>query len=307
MKRSLLVLSAVSLLTATSALAQFRGDDRSGVTTAPAPAFGVTHQSDGVYTDSRGQNPPAIFTASNVLHQGTTQITVTFTPSQQASWGASPLATEAAPMIFLGARVYKDGVNVNSVTSGTVTAGEGTFDWGGNTDWPNPNAALALTRSGTVFRSRAFNVRDVLTGTRGKVISRMMVIVKSPGDIRRCDDPQGCQQTDNREFTFAPNTITSVRDAAEYVEGATSSPNPMSDMMLINFTLKKPTAVTARIFDSFGREIRTIMRGQTFGTGACAIEWDGVSNEGSEVAAGVYFYRLEVEGGIRTGKFVVAH
>jgi hypothetical protein len=309
MKRLLLVLSAVSLLTATSTFAQFRADDRSAITSSPAPAFGISHQNDGVYTDVRGQNPPAIFTASNVLNQGTTQITITYAPAAQASWGPNPLANEAAPMIFLGARVLKSGVNPSSVTAGTVTAGEGNFDWGGNAPGgfgDQPVAALALTRSGNLFRTRPFNVREVLPNTVNKTIARMMVIVKAPGDIRRCDDPQGCQQTDNREFTFAPNLITSVRDAAEYVDGASSAPNPMSDMMLINFTLKKPTLVTARIFDAFGSEIRTILRGQTFGIGSCTIEWDGIANDGSEVTAGVYFYRLEVNGGILNGKFIVS-
>ncbi|TAE25457.1 MAG: T9SS C-terminal target domain-containing protein [Candidatus Kapaibacterium sp.] len=313
MKRFLLS-AALTIVSVNSAFAQFNADDRSTVTSSPAPAFGVASENEGVYTDVRNQPSPALFTATNVLHQGTSSITITYTPAARASWGPNPLFNEPAPMIFLGMRVYKDGANLANATAGTVQApANGNLDWGGNNDHKAPNAALALTRVGTSssFRTPAFNPRTIMgVNLTGKTIARMMIIVKMPGDwpeLRPCSNSMGCQQTDNREFTFAPTVITgtSVRDAAEYVESASSTPNPMSDMMLINFTLKKPTPVTARIFDAMGREVRTIMRGQTFGSGACAIQWDGVSNEGVEVAAGMYFFRLEVDGGIRTGKFTV--
>ncbi len=311
MKRFLLS-AALTIVSVNSAFAQFNADDRSPVTSVPAPAFGIASEKEGVYTDVRNQPSPALFTATNVLHQGTTSITITYTPAARASWGPNPLFNEPAPMIFLGMRVYKDGINPATVTAGTVQMTSDNLDWGGNSDNKAPIAALALTRVGNSFRTPAFNPRT-LPGVNltGKTIARMMIIVKMPGDwpeLRPCSNSLGCQQTDNREFTFAPTVITGtgVRDASEYVDDANSSPNPMSDLMFISFNLKKPTSVTARIFDSFGREIRTVLRGQTFGAGACNIQWDGLSNEGSEVAAGVYFYRLEVEGGIRTGKFVVA-
>lgn len=311
MKRFLLC-AALTIASVNSAFAQFRADDRSPVTSSPAPAYGIASENEGVYTDVRNQNSPALFTATNVLHQGTSSITITYTPAAQASWGPNPLFTEQAPMIFLGMRTHKPGTDITKVTAGTVQAGSGSLDWGGNSDNKAPIAALALTKVGNSFRTPAFNPRT-LPGVdlKGQAIARMMIIVKMVGDwpmLRPCSDPMGCQQTDNREFTFAPTTIagTGVRDASEYVDGASSSPNPTSDIMFISFNLKKPTPVTARIFDSFGREIRTILRGQTFGTGACNIQWDGLSNDGSEVSSGVYFYRLEVEGGISTGKFIVS-
>jgi hypothetical protein len=298
---------AATVLASSAAFAQFRADDRSVITSSPAPAYGITHQTDGLYTDGRGQNAPALFTATNVLHQGTTAITVTFTPAAQASWGANPLANESAPMIFLGARVYKTGTNFTTVTAGTVQAPEGNFDWGGNTEWPKPSTALAMTKIGNSFRTAPFNVRTVLPDTKDRTIARMMVIVKSPGDIRPCSDPAGCQQTDNREFTFAPTTIagTSVRSAEEYIENATVTPNPFSDMAMISFSMKKPAPVTAKIYNMLGAEVRTILRNQEFNRGECLIQWDGNNNGGVEMTNGVYMYHLEIAGTVQTGRIVL--
>jgi hypothetical protein len=55
-----------------------------------------------------------------------------------------------------------------------------------------------------------------------------------------------------------------------------------------------------RVFDVTGRRIRTLFKGELLPGEARVASWDGRDREGREVAAGVYFSMLEVEGAAPT-------
>jgi len=73
-------------------------------------------------------------------------------------------------------------------------------------------------------------------------------------------------------------------------------PNPFNGGTTINYTVPwHEDAVRLRVYDVLGRTIRTFERFDV-GQGSYAIRWDGNTEEGSQVASGVYFYRLESAG-----------
>ena len=71
-------------------------------------------------------------------------------------------------------------------------------------------------------------------------------------------------------------------------------PNPFNPQTTIAFDLPKQTAVSLRIFDVSGRLVRALIDGEVYGQGRGEVTWNGRDNNGRQVAAGVYFYRLDV-------------
>ncbi len=84
---------------------------------------------------------------------------------------------------------------------------------------------------------------------------------------------------------------------------ATGYPNPFRSAALVNFTLSRPAGVTLRIYAPWGACIRTVADSWR-AAGPHRVAWDGSTATGRMAPAGVYFYRLEAEGQVASGKWV---
>lgn len=71
-----------------------------------------------------------------------------------------------------------------------------------------------------------------------------------------------------------------------------SVPNPAKGVANIKFALPTATEVTLRIYDRTGRLVRTLVHDR-LPAGYHVVKWNGTDDQGSRVASGVYFYRLE--------------
>lgn len=314
MKRFALFLFVAFACTA-SAFAQFRADTVSPVRSTPGPAYGIAGENSGaLYSDARNQAPAAVLLPTNHLHQGTDSITITYTPTAQLPFGANPLATETSLTLFLGLRTFPTTASAATITPAQViqAASAGVLQWGGSRiatpggDWgADFNAAVALTRVGANWQSR-FSLRSLFPANR-QIIARLLVLVRTISTPRRCDDPLGCQQTDNREFTFNPLNLTanSVRRTDEFVDNMLAAPNPMVNDSYIQFNMKKAGNVTVKIYNALGQEVRTILSGARFGQGMATVEWNGADNSGNRVNSGMYIYRIEVDGTVQSGSIAV--
>jgi subtilisin-like proprotein convertase family protein len=69
-------------------------------------------------------------------------------------------------------------------------------------------------------------------------------------------------------------------------------PNPFNPSTVINYTLPEASFVTLRILDVLGREVMTIVN-RSQQAGGYTVTWKGLDQNGSAVAAGNYFYRLD--------------
>lgn len=101
-------------------------------------------------------------------------------------------------------------------------------------------------------------------------------------------------------ITFGPSPSTAI-DKIEDFEAlnVTVAPNPFSHRTQFSFDLHTPEIVKLVIFDLQGQEIEQVWSEQ-MGAGSQAIPW-----EPEAVAAGVYFYRMEVNDQVKMGKVVI--
>ncbi len=81
-------------------------------------------------------------------------------------------------------------------------------------------------------------------------------------------------------------------------------PNPFNPSTVITFTLPRAQTITLEVFDVGGRRVATIASGP-YQPGSHDIHWDGRDARGTDVASGVYFYRLRVGGEAITKKMIL--
>lgn len=71
-------------------------------------------------------------------------------------------------------------------------------------------------------------------------------------------------------------------------------PNPFNSKTVIRFSLDKPGNVSLEVFDILGRKVKTLSDGFKQ-AGNYEITWNGRNSENTEVASGIYFYRLKTD------------
>jgi len=68
-------------------------------------------------------------------------------------------------------------------------------------------------------------------------------------------------------------------------------PNPFNMSTTISFSLSKTQHIDLNIYDLLGRKIRTLVSGPLV-AGGHAVTWNGLDDNGSTAASGIYFYKL---------------
>ena len=81
-------------------------------------------------------------------------------------------------------------------------------------------------------------------------------------------------------------------------------PNPFSSFTNITYQLQKPGRVVIRIYDATGQPIRSFIR-QHNNPGEYSITWDSKDRKGEKVAAGIYFYQVNLGNETYTKKMLV--
>ncbi|MEK7347576.1 MAG: ASPIC/UnbV domain-containing protein, partial [Candidatus Eisenbacteria bacterium] len=83
-------------------------------------------------------------------------------------------------------------------------------------------------------------------------------------------------------------------------------PNPTDGPTTFRLALPRATHVRLSLYDVQGRRVATPVRGSR-GPGWHSFTWNGKDSRGRQVAAGIYFARLETLGEIRTRRIIVLH
>lgn len=81
-------------------------------------------------------------------------------------------------------------------------------------------------------------------------------------------------------------------------------PNPSFGTVLIDYTLAHKTRVNLRVYDALGRLVRTVVNEER-PAGPQSVSWDGRTDRGQAVAAGIYFYRMDTTGWHSERKLIV--
>jgi hypothetical protein len=81
-------------------------------------------------------------------------------------------------------------------------------------------------------------------------------------------------------------------------------PNPFNPSTTIAYTIEETSNVVVGIYDAAGTLVTRLVQGQQT-AGRHEVTWNGVDASGHAVGSGVYFYRLETNGGAGTRKMVL--
>ena len=82
-------------------------------------------------------------------------------------------------------------------------------------------------------------------------------------------------------------------------------PNPFAGMTQMDFGLPQDASVKLAVFDVSGRLVRTLINGELT-AGEHTAQWDRTTADGTPVAGGMYFYRLETPKQVMTRKMIVS-
>ncbi len=81
-------------------------------------------------------------------------------------------------------------------------------------------------------------------------------------------------------------------------------PNPFNPETTIDFTLPVRSRVVLDIVNTAGQQVRRLIEGN-LPAGPHSIIWNGLSEDGSSVASGIYFYRLQADDIVRAKKMIL--
>jgi hypothetical protein len=81
-------------------------------------------------------------------------------------------------------------------------------------------------------------------------------------------------------------------------------PNPFNPSTQIHYSIPSKGHVSLKVFDLLGKEVATIIDGDE-NAGSHQVLWKGTNSAGRAVSSGVYFYRLQSGGLIKTQKMIL--
>ncbi|MGM0483847.1 MAG: T9SS type A sorting domain-containing protein [Candidatus Krumholzibacteriota bacterium] len=145
--------------------------------------------------------------------------------------------------------------------------------------------------------SAVTNDRNTLNGNT----ARAMTCAFSMMQIRDCDGDGALVRNEFFKkvlnfFTEGVNADITDDDTTPkyFTKLGQNYPNPFNPSTEIKFSLKEKSKVTIRVYDVSGRLVTTLVDG-VLDAGRKTVNWNGINSHGSNVASGVYFYRMDTK------------
>ncbi len=85
---------------------------------------------------------------------------------------------------------------------------------------------------------------------------------------------------------------------------AQNFPNPFNPETIIKYQLPRQSHVKLEIYNTLGQKVRTLVDA-TQKASYYSVKWDGRNQSGNRVSSGIYLYRLETDGFVRTRKMIL--
>ena len=70
-------------------------------------------------------------------------------------------------------------------------------------------------------------------------------------------------------------------------------PNPFNPKTQIRFSIGRRENVKLIVYDMMGRQVNTLVNGESFNSGYHVVNWLGIDDKGNKVPSGVYVYRIK--------------
>jgi len=197
-----------------------------------------------------------------------------------------------------GMRLWDLGVDVQSlaVTAGTAPAAAFTL-----TDQADVTLDVTEAASGRTVAHRPVGVmpagRHAIALTNADLSGNGEMVLRVSAASSYPDGKTATAQT----RVAAGGTVATLPSRPILVG---NSPNPVQTETLISFVLPAGgERATLEVLDASGRHVRTL--GRSFSPGLNEVTWNGTNDRGARVAAGLYFYRLQLDRQDFTRKMVV--
>jgi hypothetical protein len=145
---------------------------------------------------------------------------------------------------------------------------------------------------------------STISGSTGKTLTIQNVSAADVGVYLRrvtldCGEVSSNPASLNLDVVAVGDEAPPLRTAFERV-----APNPARGATVFGYALERPARVSLGVFDVSGRVVRRIERGvEPAGRHACT--WDARTDGGVTAKPGLYFVRLEVDGGVIGAKKLV--
>ena len=137
----------------------------------------------------------------------------------------------------------------------------------------------------------------------GLPVAGAQVLLFDLGDLRR---GVLAQATTDADGLFAL-PLAALGGAVALPEGfalGANYPNPFNPATIIPYQLATTAQVRLEVFNTLGQRMATLVEGEQ-GAGTYQARWDGTDAVGRAAAAGLYLYRLTVDGVSQTGRMVL--
>jgi len=122
-----------------------------------------------------------------------------------------------------------------------------------------------------------------------------------------CLDAEANEASDESDGDFSVVSVTAVEGRGEVPARLVlrqNRPNPFNPVTEIEFGLPTPQRITLGVYSVKGRLIETLADGE-YGAGYHTVVWRGTNAHGTEVASGLYFYRLVADGKVLRQKMLL--
>ncbi len=127
-------------------------------------------------------------------------------------------------------------------------------------------------------------------------------VIAEPQIATSVNSPEGRRITIPDNFALGANFPNPFVTAVS--SSAINAPRASSGQTTIRYSLSQPESVSLKVFDILGREVVTLVQGR-FQAGEHSISWNGRDRVQNLVAPGMYFYRLQVSGNVKTRKMLL--
>lgn len=105
---------------------------------------------------------------------------------------------------------------------------------------------------------------------------------------------------------LATGDVSSVGDDTQSLTSLRQNyPNPFNPSTTISFNVAQRSKVRICIFNTRGQMIRSLVNNEEWKAGSHTVTWNGDDDGGHQMASGIYFYRLEVNGKIHSNKMTL--
>jgi hypothetical protein len=81
-------------------------------------------------------------------------------------------------------------------------------------------------------------------------------------------------------------------------------PNPFNPVTEIDYSVERKTHVNISVFNILGQKVATLVDGEK-DAGKYEAVWEGIDDNGDQVASGIYFYKMYTTDFVETRKMVL--